>query len=84
MGSLWLVVASCSQKMWRKVCVMATGHLTVTGYLGASRLGVAQVLAQPALVTSVRVAQSGVKAPTRPNRDHTGCASGMEPRHGDE
>jgi hypothetical protein len=33
MGNLWLAVAICGQKMWRKVCVMATKHLTATGLL---------------------------------------------------
>ena len=32
-GNLWLVVAICGQKMWRKVCVMATKHWTATGLL---------------------------------------------------
>jgi hypothetical protein len=32
-GNLWLVVAIGGQKMWRKVCVMATKHLTAIGLL---------------------------------------------------
>src|ERR1035437_1162322 len=40
-GNLFQVVASCDQKMWRKVCVTATRNLTATGYLGAAGLGVA-------------------------------------------
>jgi len=32
-GKLWLVVASCGQKMWRKVCVEATRDSPARGAL---------------------------------------------------
>jgi len=41
-GQLWTVVVVCRQKMWRKVCVMATKRLPGTGNVGVSPLEVAQ------------------------------------------
>lgn len=41
-GRLWPVVVACRQKMWRKGCVAATTRPPATGYVGVSRLGVAQ------------------------------------------
>jgi hypothetical protein len=38
-GNLWLVVATCGQKMWRKMCVMATRYSTGTGGVGVSWAG---------------------------------------------
>ena len=38
-GNLLLVVASCGQKMWRKMCVMATRYSTGTGGVGVSWAG---------------------------------------------
>jgi|BarGraNGADG00212_1021973.scaffolds.fasta_scaffold52141_1 hypothetical protein len=38
-GRLWLIVASCGQKMWRKVCVVATSHLPgARGAVGSAGL----------------------------------------------
>jgi len=37
-GNLWLVVATCGQKMWRKMCVMA-GRSPPSGCVGFPRRG---------------------------------------------